>query len=206
MSRFFKSLRDDAQSYFGPKWHVAMFAIAAAVFWPAIVFGPNLSFDTATFTQEWVKIGISSVLLLLFFEFLSHKRESRMLSQSADTFLVNYYIAPLSSLRVALDEFYSTVTTATQTEEHAQTPSIITFWNNFEANLSLVETAPGIDSAANIMAITNRVNLVRIRNIIGSLQRLQSPDSLNLGEYKEAVDATNRLLSGFTNLRKSWQY
>jgi len=181
-----------------------MLAIGAAVFWPAIVFGPSLSFDEATFTQEWVKMGVGSVLLLLFFEFLSHKRESRVISQSADSFLVQYYIAPLSSLRIAFDEFYSAVTLAAQAHGYVQTPSMITFWNNFEANLALVESAPGLDSAASIMSITNRTNLTRTRRIIDSLQRLQSPGDLNRGEYDEAVKAIDGLLSGFTNLRQTW--
>jgi len=126
MAKFLKSLADDSKGYFGSRWGVAAILLSVVIFWPVAIFGPSLSFDPATFTEEWLKMGIGGLLLLLFIEFLSHNREDRILRQSADTFLVHCYIAPLSSLRLALDELKTALASLPKSGRNAQIPDLLT--------------------------------------------------------------------------------
>jgi len=204
MKKSVESLRDYVRTYFGPKWPLALALLAAAIFWPVIVFRSSLTFDKSTFTEEWLKMGIGSLLLFLFIDYISRGRESRVLTQGITTFVVQYYLAPLSSLRMALYEVNAAVISASG-DGNFDLPNIASFWKNFESNISLVMSAPGVESAASIMAVINQVNLTRMRNIVNSLQAMKSPADLNKGEYEEIVRSVDKLLSGLTNLRQAWE-
>lgn len=206
MSSFLSSLRDYLKTYFGVHWRRALVGLVLIVYWPIAVFGHSLSFDAAAFTTEWIKMGTSGILLFLFVQLLAYKRESRVQVRGANTYLVQYYLAPLSSLRVALAEFEAKLVSMHDKNAHVVgIPDMITFWRSFETNLELVQGAPGIDSAASILAIVHQVNLARTRNIIQTLQNLRAPADFNRAEYNDAVTSIDKLLSDLANLRKVWE-
>jgi len=82
------------------------------------------------------------------------------------------------------------------------TPNLLKLWNNFEANLKLVDSAPGVDSAGAILSQVNRMNVVRTRNILTDLQNLKSKDDFNRAEYEETLRDIDTVLSGLTDLRR----
>jgi len=203
MSDFLTSVRDDLKSYFGRRWIWALVGLVILIFWPLIVFGKSLDIDPAAFTAEWIKMGTNGLILFLLIEVLSHKREKGILSKSADTFIMFYYIGPLAALKLELIEVYSRLNTSVSSEQTA--PKLLNLWNNFEANLRLVDSAPGVGSAANILAQVNRINIVRAKKILSELQGLRSSSGLNKGEYEEVLRDIDTVLSGLVELRKRWQ-
>jgi hypothetical protein len=200
-----KGMMGELHAYFGRSWPLFITALAAIIFWPLTVFGPSLSFNSARFTEEWLKTGISSVILLLFLEYLSHQREDKIVSQDADIFILRYYIGPLSSLRLALVEFEIALDAWQINAERPIFPPMTTMWRNFEENLRLVDSAPSILYAAEILSVINGVNQDRIANIIETLQATRSPSDFNRTEYREAVVNIEKLLSKMIGLRKAWE-
>jgi len=90
MSHFVKLVRDDLNAYFGSNWKWVVVGIVVLIFWPILVFGPSLDFDPSHFTEEWVKMGTSGLILFLLIEVLSHRRERGILSRNTATFITFY--------------------------------------------------------------------------------------------------------------------
>ena len=201
MSHFVKLVRDDLNAYFGSNWKWFVVGIVVLIFWPILVFGPSLDFDPSHFTEEWVKMGTSGLILFLLIEVLSHRRERGILSRNTATFITFYYIGPLAALKLELIDLASRVNAASG-YDGTPTPNLLKLWNNFEANLKLVDSAPGVDSAGAILSQVNRMNVVRTRNILTDLQNLKSKDDFNRAEYEETLRDIDTVLSGLTDLRR----
>lgn len=205
MSHRLKPFYGDLRLHFGSRWPLFVVFLLLAIFWPLAFFGPSLSLDPARFTEEWIKVGIGSLLVLILFEFMSHRRERRIVSRDESLFIVHYYITPLASLRVGMDELEAAVNSWVSGGSQPVFPRVVEFWKNFEANAALVENAPGLGTAAAITSILNKVNLSRTRNVIVSLQGLRDPADFNPSEFLEAKRSVDMLLSGLASLAKSRQ-
>jgi hypothetical protein len=97
---------------FGKRWRWWALFLALLVISPSIVFGVfrhEVAFDPVHFVEEWTKLSITMLCVLLLFEILQEKRRVESKRHLLTDFTLLFIIGPLRDIQHALTDIRSRV-------------------------------------------------------------------------------------------------
>lgn len=72
-----RPLKKFLHKYFGKHWGFIVIIYLLILFFPLILFYSSLAFDPASFTSDWIKTGITSLIVYFFVKFIVESQEIR---------------------------------------------------------------------------------------------------------------------------------
>lgn len=87
-------------------WHVVIviLGLGALTFWPVAVYWSRIRFDPARFTEEWLKLISTGVVLYFLLQTVDEIRRRRELSAYWSKLVKDLLLKPLANIRTTLEQ------------------------------------------------------------------------------------------------------
>jgi len=104
LERLFRDVHAELTSFFGRRWYYVIPTLIFIILAPAFWYGSQLAFDCARFTEEWIKILVSSTFVYVIVNALARKHAFEVLIRQRLLILDVYYIGPLKTFTSLLPD------------------------------------------------------------------------------------------------------
>ena len=93
-----RKIKSFMRNEYGRQWPWYFIILVIIVFWPLVYFWPLLQFEPVKFTEEWIKTGITGLLLYIIIRIATELRATTK-SANLDISKIEIYILHVEKLK-----------------------------------------------------------------------------------------------------------
>ena len=183
---------------FGRAWLLSLFILLAVIFWPVLLFLPGLAFDPVAFTEEWVKLSATGLLIYLILDILQARRTTEREQAALTDMFLTFFLHPWQELQ----EHLLLLRQATDHHDTDIRDKIRSLWLMIDYSCTAQSLALISDSPlrSNLVRLIAKTDLERCRAIALSLANSTSSSAVDELELNELIDRAAQHISTLLHL------
>jgi len=193
-----RKIKSFMRNEYGRQWPWYFIILVIIVFWPLVYFWPLLQFEPVKFTEEWIKTGITGLLLYIIIRIATELRATTK-SANLDISKIEIYILHVEKLKQEISSRENSLKYPNPSLPLEEQP---TTWKRL---MQLIRSNQFLlnNQAANqsLLSLNSEINFNKMESIIDELYEATNYPQLNIKEFEELIGELQNLHTGLLNIK-----